>query len=120
SSPVTQSCIGRIGPKWNGITLHPASRSRTPSSKASCIDGPAGASGFLQVQVIIRVRSCIRPLTATDTMVAGPDGVRGSRPHQRVALEWLLKLSGFARSSAPLDDHLLLLHLTPTGLGCGL
>lgn len=81
---------------------------------------PAGARGFLQVQVIIRVRSCIRPLTATDTMVAGPDGVRGSRPHQRVALEWRLKLSGFARSSAPLDDHLLLLHLTPTGLGCGL
>jgi hypothetical protein len=50
------------------------------------LDGPAGARGFLQILVISRVRSCIRPSCATEIMVAGPDGVRGSRPHQRVAL----------------------------------
>ena len=33
-----------------------------------------------------RVRSCIRPVRAALYMTAGPDGVRGSRPHQRDAL----------------------------------
>ena len=33
-----------------------------------------------------RVRSCIRPVRAASYMTAGPDGVRGSRPHQRDAL----------------------------------
>jgi putative transposase len=32
------------------------------------------------------VRSCIRPVCAALFMTAGPDGVRGSRPHQRDAL----------------------------------
>ena len=32
------------------------------------------------------VRSCIRPVCAALYMTAGPDGVRGSRPHQRDAL----------------------------------
>lgn len=32
------------------------------------------------------VRSCIRPVRAALYMTAGPDGVRGSRPHQRDAL----------------------------------
>ena len=35
--------------------------------------------------------------------------INGSRLNGR------LKLSGLARSSAPLNDHLLLLHLTPSG-----
>jgi hypothetical protein len=33
-----------------------------------------------------RVRSCMRPVGAAFLMTAGPDGVRGSTPHQRVAL----------------------------------
>lgn len=32
------------------------------------------------------VRSCMRPVCAALLMTAGPDGVRGSTPHQRVAL----------------------------------
>ncbi len=38
SSPATRSCNGRIGPRWNGTTSRLASRSRTPSSKASMAD----------------------------------------------------------------------------------
>lgn len=89
----------RITPS-TGTSSRPASRSRTPLSRASCIDGPAGARDFDSVLEIGRVRSCIRPVIATDNMAAGPDGDRGSRPHQRVALV-ALKLFGLSRSPAP-------------------
>lgn len=45
-----------------------------------------GCKRFRQHFDVGRVRSCIRPFGATDTRVAGPDGDRGSRPYQRVAL----------------------------------
>ncbi|WP_408581402.1 IS3 family transposase [Bradyrhizobium barranii] len=47
---------------------------------------PRGCKGFSSTLDSGRVRSCIRPVSATDAMAAGPDGDRGSRPHQRVAL----------------------------------
>ncbi len=47
---------------------------------------PADARDFSSTLDTGRVRSCIRPVSATDAMAAGPDGDRGSRPHQRVAL----------------------------------
>ncbi len=47
---------------------------------------PRGCKDFSRALDTGRVRSCIRPVSATDAMAAGPDGDRGSRPHQRVAL----------------------------------
>ena len=67
-------------------TSHPAALGRTASSRASCMDGPRGARKKT-VSGVGRVRSCIRPVRAAGFMAAGPEGVRGSRPHQRVALE---------------------------------
>lgn len=70
---------------------------RTPSSRASCIDGPADAMDLDNILENGRVRSCIRPVSATDAMAAGPDGDRGSRPHQRVALAALKALPSNSR-----------------------
>jgi hypothetical protein len=47
---------------------------------------PRGCKGFQQHFRYRLGAFCIRPVSATDTMAAGPDGDRGSRPHQRVAL----------------------------------
>ncbi|WP_410052808.1 IS3 family transposase [Bradyrhizobium sp. SZCCHNPS2010] len=74
---------------------------------------PRGCKGFFGSTLDTgRVRSCIRPVSATDAMAAGPDGDRGSRPHQRVALA-RLKLFGLARSPAPPVSIMLSFALTP-------
>ena len=46
---------------------------------------PRGRKRF-ECDVDRRVRSCIRPVFCSTYITAGPDGVRGSRPHQRDAL----------------------------------
>jgi transposase InsO family protein len=48
-----------------------------------------------------RVRSCMRPVGAAHLMTAGPDGVRGSMPHQRDALCLRLKLCGLYSIPGP-------------------
>ena len=73
--------------------------------RVSCIDGPADARDFSSTLVTGRVRSCIRPVSATDAMVAGPDGDRGSRPHQRVALVALKTLRAFSIPSSAGFHH---------------
>jgi hypothetical protein len=59
-----------------------------------------------------RVRSCIRPIIATDSMAARPDGDRGSRPHQRVALVALKTLLSIGPLIA---DYCQLSFLKPFG-----
>ena len=62
----------------------PANPLITPSSRASCIDGPAGPS----VLNLMSTGGCVHVfgLFAQPYMIAGLDGVRGSRPHQQEAL----------------------------------
>jgi hypothetical protein len=74
-----------------------------PSWRASCIDGPADARDFGSNLDNGRVRSCIRPVSATDVMAAGPDGDRGSRPHQRVALVALKALRACSIPAPPVS-----------------
>ena len=70
----------------NGTTSRRASRCRTASSRASCMDGPCGARSLMRRQrrsgAFMYAACSVRPMF----MTAGPDGVRGSTPHQRVAL----------------------------------
>lgn len=48
-----------------------------------------------------QVRSCMRPVPAAYLMTAGPDGIRGSMPHQRDALGLRLKLCGLYSIPGP-------------------
>lgn len=86
SSPATPCWPGARTQSSTGTSSRRESRCRTASSRDSCIDGRADARDFSSNLDIGRVRSCIRPIIATDSMAARPDGDRGSRPHQRVAL----------------------------------
>jgi hypothetical protein len=101
SSPVWRFCAGARRFGSSGTKLRPASQPRTPSSRASCIDGPADARDFSSTLDTGWVRSCIRPVSATDTMVAGPDGDRD----QRVALVALKALRACSIPSSARVHH---------------
>jgi hypothetical protein len=102
SSPVWRFCAGARRFGSSGTKLRPASQPRTPSSRASCIEGPADARDFSSTLDTGRVRSCIRPVSAADTRVAaGPDGDRD----QRVALVALKALRACSIPSSARVHH---------------
>jgi hypothetical protein len=112
--------IGSIVAAAPGISTRPITGSELTSNAIlmwadqSCVTWHYIARIFGSTLDNGRVRSCIRPVSATDAMAAGPDGDRGSRPHQRVALV-RLKLFGLARSPAPPVSIMLSFALTPSG-----
>jgi hypothetical protein len=111
SLPGWRFCAGARRSGSSGTKLRPASQPRTPSSRASCIEGPADAMDFSSTLDTGRVRSCIRPVSAADTRVAaGPDGDRD----QRVALVALKALRACSIPSSARVHHAAFA-LTPLG-----
>ena len=64
-----------------------------------------------------RVRSCMRPMSAAHLMTAGPDGARGSTPHQRDALYRASSSAGFVDPRSARSCHHLTFALATYGSG---
>jgi hypothetical protein len=90
--------VGTIGPLPAPTAAASAPPPSTRLSRPACVDGLRGARCFLGRSAKSRRLACVRP-TRGDTLVAGPDEIRGSGPYQTVALKAPTGLLGVPISS---------------------